>query len=85
MHSQIIKRTILQIQQINIGAEKFDSTSLETFEIVIALFKVKDKKEMSQFLEKTFSLIKFSTDVALGMSYFTLKNVKVNFLELKHP
>lgn len=47
--------------------------------MVIASFLVKEKDESSYFFERTFLLANISIDVALGMFFLTLGNVKVNF------
>lgn len=48
--------------------------------MIIASFLVEDKNEKSQFFKGTFLLANFDMDIALRMFFFTLSNVKVNFV-----
>ena len=48
--------------------------------MVLASFSIKDKKRNSCFFEKTFILTDISMDITLKISFFTLKNVDINFI-----
>lgn len=65
----------------NVGTQKIDGTTLETFKMVIAGFSVYDKARKFHFFEETFLLADISMDVALGMSFLTLSDVDVFFTD----
>ena len=48
--------------------------------MVIASFSIKDKEEKSRFFEETFLLADISIDIALGIPFFTLSNVEIDFV-----
>lgn len=53
------------------------------FEIVLAMFKIEDKKEKFCYFDKIFLLANFIINVVLMMLFLSFNNVKMNFLELK--
>lgn len=50
--------------------------------MVIVTFKIKDKKEKSDFFEKTFPFANLRINVILKMLFFIWGNIDVNFLKL---
>lgn len=66
------------ICKTNIGTQKIDNNGLETYEMVFALFQMNNKDRKSHFFEETFLLADININVAFGMFFFTLSNVKVN-------
>ena len=63
----------------NVGAQKIDGSTLETFEIVLASFYVEDKLERARFFQETFLLADFSIEVVLGMPFLTFSNADIKF------
>lgn len=63
----------------DIRTQKIDSFKLDTFEIVIVFFQVKDKEKRSRFFDKTFLLADISINIALKMLFLTLSNIEINF------
>ena len=63
----------------NIGAQKIDGSVLGINGITIAGFLMERKFERIRFFEKTFVLANISKKVILGMSYFLLSHVNVDF------
>lgn len=51
--------------------------------MVIAFLLIDDKKEISQFFEKTFLVIDISIDITLELSFLTLSNIEIYFTNLK--
>lgn len=49
--------------------------------MVIASLLVENKEEKSHFFKETFLLVDISMDIAVGMLFFTLNNVEVNFVD----
>ena len=46
----------------------------------MVFFLIKNKNWKSQFFEKIFLLTNISINITLGMIFFTLNNVKLNFI-----
>lgn len=51
------------------------------FGMVIVAFLVNNKDEKIRFFKKAFLLANVSSDIVLGISFFTLSNANVRFLE----
>ena len=67
----------LRVHRINIGAQKIDSSTLETFGMVLASFQVEDKLGRARFFQKTFLLANISAMVVLSMHFLTLSNANI--------
>ena len=71
----------LQVQKANIGAQKIDGSTLETFGMVLADFQVEDKLGKVRFFQETFLLADINAEVVLGMPFLTLSNADVQFVK----
>ena len=71
----------LEVRKTDIRAQKIDSSTLETFGMVLADFQVEDKIERVRFFQETFLLADISAEVVLGMPFLTLSNADVQFVE----
>ena len=71
----------LYVRKTNIGAQKIDGSTLETFGMVLADFQVEDKLGRARFFQETFLLADISAEVVLGMPFLTLSNADVQFVE----
>ncbi len=69
----------LKIRKTNIGAQKIDGTTLETYEIVVSIFSVSDKDGRERFFEESFLLADIKLDMVLGMPFLTTSNADVDF------
>ena len=67
------------MQTINVGAQKINSTALETYGIMLAVFSVTDLANKIMFFEKTFLVANVSPDMVLRMPFLTLNDADVNF------
>ena len=74
------KKLGLLIRLINIRAQKIDSITLDTYEIVFATFLVENKANWVRFFKKTFLVANVSLQIVLGMLFFTLSSADVDFL-----
>ena len=63
----------------DVGAQKIDGTTLDTYEIVVAAFSVTDKANRVRFFEETFLVANVSPEVVLGMLFLTLSGADVDF------
>ena len=75
------KQLGLWIQRTNVKAQKIDSSSLATYEIVIAAFQVKDKLGRARFFQETFLLANTSIEVVIEISFLTFNNADIQFAE----
>lgn len=80
IYPDFVKKLDLQIHKTNVSAQKINSSKLDIFDMVIAFFSMEDKKRRFYFFEETFLLVDISLDIALGISFFTLSNVKIDFV-----
>ena len=71
----------LRVYRIDVGAQKIDGSILEIFGMVLASFQVEDKLGRIRFFPETFLLADISTEVVLGMFFFTFSNADIQFLE----
>ena len=75
------KKLGLCVWQTDVRAQRFDGSHLETFEIVIASFLLKNKLGKVQFFRETFLLADTQIKVILGMRFLTLNNADIRFAE----
>ena len=66
------------MQTINVGAQKIDGTTFETYGIVVAAFLVTDQANRVRFFEEPFLVVNLSPDMVLVMLFFSLSDVDVN-------
>ena len=69
------------IRKTNIGTQKIDSSTFETFRIVIADFQIKDKGDRLRFFQKTFLVADTKFKVILRMPFLKISNANVAFGE----
>ena len=80
MNPDVGKKFGLQVCKTKISAQKIDGSKLDTFDIVITCFLVEDKEKSFRFFEKIFLFADISMDIILDMSFLTLSNVKIHFV-----
>ena len=68
------------IKPTDVGVQKINSTTLDTYEIVIAVFLVKNKANQVRLFEKTFLMANVNPEVVLGMFFLTLSSADIDFL-----
>ncbi len=69
----------LKIRKTKVGAQKIDSATLETCEIVVSTFSASNKDGRVRFFEESFLLTNVKPDIVLGMPFLTMSNTDVNF------
>ena len=79
MSSAYAKRLGLKTWKTNVGAQKIDSSALETFWIVIADFHVEDKSGRPRFFQETFLVTDTKFEVVLGILFLKISNANVAF------
>ena len=79
MHPAFAERLGLVVRTTNVGAQKIDGTTLETYGMMVAVFSVTDQADRVRFFEEIFLVANVSPDVVLGMPFLTLSGADVNF------
>ena len=75
------ERLGLKTRKTNIGAQKIDGSTLETFGMVIADFQVEVKSGRPRFFQETFLVANTKFEVILGMPFLKISNTDVAFDE----
>ena len=73
----------LPIGPTDVGVQKIDGILLNTYEMVIAAFLVKDKANRVRFFEETFLVANVSPEIVLEMLFLILSYANVDFLGRK--
>ena len=79
IHPAFVERLGLVVQTTNIGTQKIDGTTLETYGMVIAAFSVTDQANRVRFFEETFLVANVSPDMVFGMPFLILSGVDIDF------
>ena len=79
MHPTFAERLGLVAWITNVGAQKIDGTTLETYGMVIAAFSITDQANKVRFFEEIFLVANVSPDMVLRMPFLTLSSVDINF------
>ena len=69
----------LTIWKTNVGAQKIDGTTLETYGMVVSTFSVLDKDDRERFFEESFLLADVKPEIVFGMPFLTMSNADINF------
>lgn len=80
IYLDIAKEFSLKIQNTGSDAQKINSSKLDTFSMVEAFFSIEDNEKRSHFFEESFILTDISIYIVLKMLFFTLNNVKIDFV-----
>ena len=83
MHPTFVERLGLVVQTTNVGAQKIDSTTFETYGMVVAAFSLTDQANRVRFFEETFLVANVSSNVVLRMPFLTLSDAKIDFPKKK--
>ena len=79
IHPAFAEKLGFVVQTTNIGGQKMDSTTLETYRMMVAVFSVINQANRVKFFEEIFLVANVSPDVIFGMHFLTLSGVDVNF------
>ena len=81
MHPAFVERLGLLVRTTNVGAQKIDGTTLETYGMVVAAFSVTNQANKVRFFEEIFLVANVSPDVVLGIPFLILSGADVKFLK----
>ena len=79
IHPTFAKQLGLLIRPTDVGAQKIDGTTLDTYGMVVAAFSVKNRANRVRFFEETFLVANVSPEVVLRMPFLTLSGADVGF------
>ena len=69
----------LKVWKTNIGVQKIDGFTLETFEMVIVDFQVKDKAGKPKFFQENFLVADTKFEIILKMFFLKISNANMSF------
>lgn len=69
----------LKVWKTNIEAQKVDSTTLETYKIVVSTFSVLDKDGRKRLFENRFLLADVKPDIVLAILFLAMSNTDIDF------
>ena len=80
IHPTFAKQLGLPVQSTNVGMQKIDRSTLDTYGMVVTSFSIIDKRNRVRFFEETFLMANISLEVVFGMPYLILSGANVDFL-----
>ena len=79
IHPTFAKKLGLPIRPTDVGAQKIDGITLDTYGIVVAAFSIEDKANRVRFFKEIFLVANISPKVVLEMLFLTLSGANVDF------
>ena len=79
IHLTFTKLLGLPIRPIDIGVQKIDNTTLNTYKMIVEAFLVVGNVNQIKFFEEIFLMANVSPEVVLEMLFLTLSNVDIDF------
>ena len=73
----------LKARHTDVGAEKINGSTLQTFGMVLASFHMEDKLGRAWFFQESFLLADTSVEVVLEMPFLNLSNADIQFAKNK--
>ena len=80
VHPAFAKELGLPIRSTDVGVQKIDDTTLETYGMVVAAFLMEDKANRVRFFEEIFLVANISPEVVFQIPFLTLSGADVDFL-----
>ena len=86
----LVRKTEIGAQKVNgscttsvhpptdVGAQKFDGTTLDIYGVVVAAFSLTDKTNRVRFFEKTFLVANINPKIVYDMFFLTLSGADVD-------
>ena len=79
MNSAFVSQLGLKIWKTNVGAQKIDGTTLETYGMIVFIFSMSDKDGKKRFFEESFLLTEVKLEIVVKMPFLTMSNAVINF------
>ena len=83
IYSTLVKELGFPIKPSDIGAQKIDSTMLDTYRILVVAFLMTDKANQVKFFEETLLIANVSLEIVFGIFFLILSGADVDFLDWK--
>ena len=83
IHPIFAKQLGLLIRPTDVKVQKFDSSILDTYGIVVAACSVMHKVNQVKFFEKTFLVANINPKVVFEIFFLILSNANIDFLDLE--
>ena len=83
MHPAFAKKLDFFIRPTDVGAQKIDSTMLNTYKMVVIAFLVMDNGNQMKFFEMIFLVANVGLEPVLGISFLILSGANFDFLDQK--
>ena len=77
MTPEYILKLGLKVCFTNVGAQKIDGSTLKTFEMILASFRIEDILGRAQFFQETFLLADISAEVVLRILFLVFSNADI--------
>ena len=81
MNPDFAQKLGFKVWKTNVGAQKIDGSTLETFKMIIADFQVENKANRPRFFQEIFLMVDTKFEVLLGMLFLKISNADVSFGE----
>ena len=79
IHLTFAKELGLPIKPTDIGAQKIEGITLDTYGMVVAAFSVENKANRVRFFEETFLVANVSPEVVFGILFLILSGANIDF------
>ena len=79
MYLTFVEKLDLVVQTTNVGTQKIDGTTLETYKIMVAAFSITDQANRVRFFEEIFLVANVSSNIVFGMLFFTPSSADIDF------
>ncbi len=79
MSQAFVQQLGLKIRKTNVGAQKIDGTTLETYGMVVSTFSMSNKDGRERFFEESYLLADIKPDIVLEMLFLTMSNADIDF------
>ena len=79
MNPNFVWKLSFKVWKINIGAQKINGSTLETFGIIIVDFQVKYKVNRPRFFQKVFLVTNIKFEIILEILFLKLGNIDILF------
>ena len=80
VHLAFAKELRVPISLTDVGAQKINGNTLNIYRMIVVAFSVKNKADQVRFFEKNFLVTNISLEIVLGIPFFTLSGVDIDFL-----
>ena len=79
MSQAFAQQLSLKIYKTNVGAQKINGTTMETYGIIVSTFSVSNKDSKRRFFEESFLLADVRPNIMLKMPFLMMSNADINF------